>query len=44
MDKNLIFFISIKVCFFLYYYLFCRMKINFEFCYEEYKDFNILKM
>lgn len=42
-DKNSTFFTSIKVCSFFYYYLSCRMKTNPEFCYEEYKDFNILK-
>lgn len=43
-DKISTFFTSIKVCSFLYYYLSCRMKTNPEFCYEEYKDLNILKM
>lgn len=42
--QNFNIFTSIKVCSFLYYYLSCRMKTNPEFCYEEYKDFNILKM
>lgn len=41
--QNFNIFTSIKVCSFLYYYLSCRMKTNPEFCYEEYKDFNILK-